>query len=85
MKILAGVFASFDQMCWTIPSPRMGELVHKATFGELTKKEVQLLAGMFACYHQLIVMPERVRRQRIRNLREALKLAASQDPTSPDP
>lgn len=83
MKITAGVFASFDQMCWTIPSVRMGELVHKAQFGELTKHEARLLAGMYACYHQLIMMPERLRRERVRKLREALAMDSAQTVGAP--
>ncbi len=82
MKITAGVFASFDDMCWSIPSERAFEIVHKVSWGTPTKEEMQILAGMVACYHHMITMPEKLRRTRVRQLREALKLAAKQ-PSEP--
>jgi hypothetical protein len=78
VKITAGVFASFEDMCWTIPSERAGEIARKAQWGTPTESEVKILASMVGCYWHLIMMPEKLRRTRIRQLREALKLAASQ-------
>lgn len=77
MKISAGVFASFDDMCWTIPSDRMSNLAHKALYGGVSAQEAKILASMCSCYYTLIMMPERLRRIRVKQLREALKLAAS--------
>lgn len=77
MKITSGVFASFEDMCWTIPSERAGEIARKVQWGTPTKAEMQVLASMVSCYHHLIMMPEKLRRTRVKQLREALKLAAS--------
>lgn len=77
MKIIAGVFVSFEGMCWTIPSQRMAEIVDKVHYGQPTKEELSVLSGAVGSYAALIQMPERLRRVRIRQLREALKLAES--------
>lgn len=76
MKVLSGVFASFDGMCWTIPTQRMEEIVHKVHYGQPSKGELNILVGAVGCYAALLQMPERLRRVRIRQLREAMKLAA---------
>lgn len=78
MKILAdGAFASFEGMCWTIPSQRLANIAHKVTWGTPSKEEMQILASLVSCYATLIEMPEKMRRVRIRQLRKALKLAAT--------
>jgi hypothetical protein len=82
MKITAGVFANFEDMCWTIPSERASEIARKAQWGTPTETEVKILASMVSCYWHLITMPEKLRRKRVKQLREALKLAAKQ-PSEP--
>jgi hypothetical protein len=77
VKITAGIYASFEDMCWTIPSERMGEIAHKAIYGTPTKQELRALAGMFTCYHHILTMPARLREKRVKQLREALKLASA--------
>lgn len=78
MKILAGgAFASFDGMCWTLPSQRVAEIAHKVHWGTPSKEELSILASLVSCYATLIDMPEKMRRVRIRQLRKAIKLAAS--------
>lgn len=85
MKIIAGVYASFEGMCWTLPTERMSEIAWKAHWGEPTKPELMLLASAVSSYAALINMPERLRRVRIKQLREALKMAASQGTRSGNP
>lgn len=85
MKINAGVFASFEGMCWTIPTQRMEDIAWKVHHGTPTKTELSILASAVSSYAALIHMPERLRRVRVRQLREALKLAASAHPTTEKP
>lgn len=80
MKILSkGMHASFDGMCWTLPSPQLGELAWKARYGSPTREEHLMLASVFECYRELVLMPEKRRREIVRKLREALQLAAESE------
>lgn len=77
MKITEGVYASFEGMCWTIPSERMVEILWKAHWSTVERRELMAMASAVSSYAALLEMPERLRRVRIRQLREAMKLAAS--------
>lgn len=77
MKLLCGgAYAKFDDMLWHLPSRRLYEISHTMHWGEPTKQELLLFAGVLECYRELVTMPERRRRPIIRRLREALKLDA---------
>jgi hypothetical protein len=72
-----GLHATFGGMCWTLPSQQGGEIAWKARYGAPTKEQMLTLAGMYECYRELVLMPEKRRREIVRQLRRALKLASA--------
>jgi hypothetical protein len=64
-------YRSFEGMCWPAPGPDIGDLTWRLIHcDDISKTERIVAANVISAYAELIRLPERLRNQRIRELRK---------------
>jgi len=64
-------FASFDGMCWPLPSERLGEIEYKMRYDNVfTRSDMLIAASVLNAYRELVTCSAEKRRTVISGIRQ---------------
>ena len=68
-----GAYRHFGGMCWAVPGERMNELARALTFAPethvFTMSDRLVIRSFLDAYRELVALPQRLRNDRVRELR----------------
>ena len=67
---MTGIYRHFENMCWPAPCEDLNNLEWIMRYETPDKTTCLLAASVVSAYRELIILPERMRNKRIRELRK---------------